>query len=229
MSPFLAPVATVPAMTDASKRLLAGCLVSVLALTLLAWAVFHAGGVRHLDARLLAHLSADRFGRLGELANPVADLGNPLPQVLLLLAGLAVALRGGRREAAIAGLAIVLGADLTTAVLKQVLAAPRLDAVLGWAQVGESSFPSGHATAAFAMAAAWALFVPPRWRWPVAIGGFLLASLVAVSVVVLRYHFPSDVLAGLLVATAWTCGVLALRLEPLSRRRNDATVGPSSR
>jgi undecaprenyl-diphosphatase len=209
-------------MTDASKRLLAGCLASMLALALLAWAVFHADGAHHLDARVLAHVSADRFGALGDVANPVADLGNPLPQVLLLLAGLAVALRGGRREAAIAGLAIVLGADLTTAVLKQALAAPRLASVLGWAQVGEDSFPSGHATAAFAMAAAWALFVPPRWRWPVAVGGFLLASLVAVSVVVLRYHFPSDALAGLLVASAWTCGGLALRLESLSSRRDTA-------
>lgn len=208
-------------MTDARKRLLAGCLASALALALLAWAAFHADGFRHLDARLLAHLSADRLGRLGDVANPVADLGNPVPQVLLLLAGLTVALRGSRREAAIAGLAIVLGADLTTAVLKQALAAPRLDPVLGWAQVGEDSFPSGHATAAYAMAAAWTLFAPPRRRRAAA-AGFLLASLVALAVVVLRYHFPSDALGGLLVACAWTCGVLALRLESLSSRRDTA-------
>lgn len=205
-------------MTDTRKRLLAGCLASALALALLAWAAFHAGGFRDLDARLLAHLSAGRFGTAGDLANPIADLGNPVPQVLLLLAGLAVAFRGGRREAAMAGLAIVLGADLTTAVLKQALAAPRLDPVLGWAQVGEDSFPSGHTTAAFAMAVAWMLFVPPRLRLPVAAAGFLLASLVALGVVVLRHHFPSDVLGGLLVVSAWTCGVLAVRLESLSSR-----------
>jgi membrane-associated phospholipid phosphatase len=194
-------------MTNASKRALAAFLACTLALALLASAAFHAEGVRHLDARLLAYLSAARFGTLGDLANPVADLGNPLPQVLLLLAGLAVALRAGRREAALAGLMIVLGADLTTALLKQALAAPRFDPVLGWAQVGEASFPSGHATAAFAMAAAWVFFVPPRWRLPVACIGFFLASAVAASVVVLRYHFPSDVLGGLLVALAWTAMV----------------------
>jgi membrane-associated phospholipid phosphatase len=205
-------------MTDASKRLLAACLASALALALLAWAVFHADGVSHLDARLLSHLSADRFGGLGDVANPIADLGNPLPQVLLLLTGLAVAFRGGRYAAALAGLAIFLGADLTTAVLKQALAAPRFDPVLGWAQVGEAAFPSGHATAAFAMAAAWTLFVPPRWRLRVACVGFVLASLVALAVVILRYHFPSDALGGFLVASAWTCGVLALRLESLSSR-----------
>ena len=189
-------------MTDAGRRLVAAFLASALAL--LAWAVYHADGVRHLDARVLAHVSANRFGRLGDLAGPVADLGNPLPQVLLLLAGVAVALRAGRRDAALAGTVLVLGADLTTFALKHALAAPRLDPVLGWYQVGEDSFPSGHATAAFAMAAAWAIFVPPRWRWPVAAVGFVLASLVAASVVVLRYHFPSDALGGLLAALAWT-------------------------
>jgi membrane-associated phospholipid phosphatase len=188
-------------MPDASKRLIVGCLVSALALALLAWAVFHAEAVRHFDARVLVHVSADRFGRPGGLAAAIAHLGDPLPQVLLLVAGVAVALGTGRREAAVAGLVIVAGANLTTLVLKHALAAPRLDPVLGWAQVGEESFPSGHATAVYAMAAAWAFFVPPRRRLPVACFGVFLASLVAVS----------DVLGGLLVALAWTCGVLALR------------------
>jgi membrane-associated phospholipid phosphatase len=206
-------------MTDASRRLLAACLTSALALALLAWAVFHADGVRHLDARVLAGVSADRLGAPGDVARPIADLGNPVPQVLLLLAGLAVALRAGRREAAVAGLVLVAGANLTTLLLKHALAAPRLDPVLGWAQVGEASFPSGHATAAFAMAAAWTLFVPPRRRLAVACVGFLLASLVAASVVVVRYHFPSDVLGGLLVAFAWTAIV---KLECLSNRPREA-------
>jgi membrane-associated phospholipid phosphatase len=205
-------------MSDARKRLLAGCLASALALALLAWAAFHAGGFSHLDARALTHLSADRFGRSGDLADPVADLGNPVPQVLLLLAGMALAWRGGRREEALAGLVIVLGADLTTALLKPALSASRIDPVLGWAQVSGNAFPSGHTTAAFAMAAAWTLFAPPRWRRPVAAAGFLLASLVALGVVVLRHHYPSDVLGGMLVVSAWTCGVLALRLESLSSR-----------
>jgi membrane-associated phospholipid phosphatase len=205
-------------MTNASKRLLAGCLGSALALALLSWTVFHVDSIQHLDARLLAHLSVGRFGRIGDVANPIADVGNPAPQVLLLFAGLMIAIRSDRREAALAGLAIILGANLTTAVLKHALAAPRFDPVLGWAQVGEDSFPSGHATAAFAMAVAWALFVPPRWRRPAAAAGFFLASLVALAVIVLRYHFPLDALGGLLVVSTWTCGVLALRLESLSNR-----------
>lgn len=211
-------------MTDADKRLFAGCLAAALALALLAAAVFHADGVRHLDARVLAHVSADRFGGLGDVAHPVADLGNLLPQALLLLAGLAVALRAGRREDAFRGLVLVLGASLTTLLLKHALAAPRFDPVLSWGQVGEDSFPSGHATAAFAMAGAWTLFfAPPRWRLAVGIGSFLLATLVAAAVVVLRYHFPSDALGGLLVALAW---MAVVKLECLSNRpRKDSNRG----
>lgn len=207
-------------MTDADKRLFAACLAAALALALLAWSVFHVDGVRHLDARLLAHVSADRFGGLGDVAHPIADLGNLLPQALLLLAGLAVALRAGRRDDAIAGLVLVLGAGLTTLLLKHALAAPRFDPVLSWGQVGEESFPSGHATAAFAMAGAWTFFFAPSRRRPAAgVAGFFLASLVAASVVVLRYHFPSDALGGLLVALAW---MAVTKLECLSNRRGDA-------
>jgi membrane-associated phospholipid phosphatase len=69
------------------------------------------------------------------------------------------------------------------------------------------------------MAAAWTLFVPPRWRRVVACAGIFLASLVAASVVVLRYHFPSDVLGGLLVALAW---MAVTKLECLSNRPREA-------
>lgn len=140
----------------------------------------------------------------------VADLGDPLPQVLMLLAGVAVALSCGRRRPAVAGLVVVLGADATTALLKPLLAAPRFDPVLGWEQAAVNAFPSGHTTAAFSAAVAWTLFVPPRWRRLTALLGFLAACGVGVSVVILRYHLPSDVLGGILVVAAWTCGVLAV-------------------
>jgi undecaprenyl-diphosphatase len=54
-----------------------------------------------------------------------------------------------------------------------------------------SSFPSGHATVAFACATAIALAVP-RLRWPV----FVLAALIAFSRVYVGVHYPLDVLAG---------------------------------
>lgn len=200
---------TVRAMRADRRRLLAACLVSVLALALLAWLALDVGPVRRLDARILVDVSFHREAWVGDVAGVVGDLGNPWPQAALLAAAVAVGLlRGARRETAAAVL-LVVGAGLTTAVLKHLLATPRFESVLGYAQVGADAFPSGHATAAFAMAAAWVLVVPPAWRWPTAAVGFVLATGAAASVVVLRYHYPSDALGGFLVAAAWTCAVLA--------------------
>jgi len=54
-----------------------------------------------------------------------------------------------------------------------------------------SSFPSGHATVAFACATVLALAVP-RLRWPL----FALAALIAFSRVYVGVHYPLDALAG---------------------------------
>lgn len=62
-----------------------------------------------------------------------------------------------------------------------------------------ASFPSGHATTAFAVAAAIALFVP-RWQGVF----FLLALAVCVARVATGVHFPSDVLGGMVLGMALT-------------------------
>ena len=63
-------------------------------------------------------------------------------------------------------------------------------------QAGGSSFPSGHTLEAFAMAAAMS-FLFGRKRMAIAI--FSWAFLVAYSRMVLGVHYPSDVLAGMLI------------------------------
>lgn len=175
---------------------------------------------------MLAGLSAHRKDAVGHLAAAVGHLGDPVPQILFLLAGIWVALASGRREAAIAGAVIVLGADLTTHLLKDVFAAPRPDSGLEWGHIDNNAFPSGHTTAAFSMAAAWCLFVPARRRPLVAAIGFTAACLVALSVVILHHHFPSDVIGGFLVAAAWTCGVCAV-LQLCSSAQEDQSGGAS--
>jgi membrane-associated phospholipid phosphatase len=67
------------------------------------------------------------------------------------------------------------------------------------------SFPSGHATLAFATAAALAIFLP-RWR----AGFYIVAAMVAAERVLENAHYVSDVVAGALVG--WICAQLIARL-----------------
>lgn len=67
------------------------------------------------------------------------------------------------------------------------------------------SFPSGHATTAFAAAAAVAVLMP-RLRWP----ALALAALVALSRVYLGVHFVLDVLAGAALGLLIGAGIALL-------------------
>ncbi|MGI8594093.1 MAG: phosphatase PAP2 family protein [Solirubrobacteraceae bacterium] len=145
-------------------------------------------------------------------ANRVGHLADPLPVGLLLLALMAVALVRGRPRTAGVVAAVVLGANLTTQILKPALAHPRLSEILGGDQVPAASWPSGHSTAAMSIALCAVLVSSSRWRPAVAIAGATFAVAVGYSLLALAWHFPSDVLGGYLVAATWAlAGAGALR------------------
>lgn len=196
-------------MSDAVKRPIAGCLGCVVGLALLIQLIFRTEGFGRLDATVLNRLSAHD----GSLINPAAAffsfLADPLPQVALLALVCLIALRRGLPRLAVAALVLVAGANLTTQVLKVVLEHQRYQPILGDRQVGPTGFPSGHATAALAMACAFVLVVPRAWR-PAAISLGVLATLaVGCSRVILHFHYPSDVFGGWLVAGGWCFAVVA--------------------
>ncbi len=88
----------------------------------------------------------------------------------------------------------------------------------------DGSFPSGHASGSFCVAAFLAVALPAVWPSPawrvrvVAAAALAVATLVAVSRVYLGAHFPSDVLAGALMGA--TFGAVAAG-HYVSRRSND--------
>ena len=123
----------------------------------------------------------------------------------------------------LAALALVV-ASVASGALKAVVdrARPPLDPGGLTALVtlpGDASFPSGHATTAFAAAGVVAL-LHPRLRTP-ALG---LAALVALSRVYLGVHHPSDVLAGAALGLA-----IAALAVAAGRRFAALARGPLSR
>ena len=115
---------------------------------------------------------------------------------------LVVALLRGRPRVALAVGAIILGANMTTEVLKHLLSAPRAGSLFpgGVAPVSPRSLPSGHSTAAMSLALASVLAAPARLRPAVAALGASLAIAVGYSLLATGVHFPSDVSGGFLVA-----------------------------
>lgn len=65
-----------------------------------------------------------------------------------------------------------------------------------------NSFPSGHTCAAFAFAAALCAVLPQKWAKAAAL---IAAALMGFSRLYVGVHFPSDVLAGVLIGTV--CGL----------------------
>jgi membrane-associated phospholipid phosphatase len=192
----------------------------------LVWAIAFntARGVR-LDVHALNELIDLDRPPVESLAQRVSRLADPLPFALLSAGVLAVALaRGGVRLALIVGVVLV-GACLTSQVLKQVTAEPRGIDMVQFGRVGPESWPSGHTTAAAVFAFCLLWVGPPRLRPLAAAVGGAIALAVSISVLVLGWHFPSDVLGGFCVAAAWTlCGLAAARA---TRARRTASSSPS--
>lgn len=199
------------------------CATSLVLLTLVAYGV---DAAQRADARVLARFSAHE-NALSWVADPIAHLADPLPLAAMLIVACAVALFRGRPIDALAAVAVVAGANVTTQLLKIALAHPRYQPVLGPEQLGPVAFPSGHATAAASIAIAYLFVVPPEARQLTATIGAGFAGLVGLSIVVLSWHYPSDVLGGYLVAAGWGFAILALTRawRRPSRRSSPGTSG----
>jgi membrane-associated phospholipid phosphatase len=110
---------------------------------------------------------------------------------------------GQLRRALFWGLTVA-GALVFSRVLKEVIARPEIG-VHG----REYSFPSGNATASMAGLTALILLLPrSRLRRRVAIAASVVIPVYGVALVLLLWHYPSDVVAGWALGLAW---VLALR------------------
>jgi membrane-associated phospholipid phosphatase len=173
-------------------------------LLLVTWFLaFHVGFVRQADLKILDGFAGLHRPRVDRVASFIAHLCDPSPYVYFAAAVVLVALFRRRPGVALAIALIVFGANVTTQVLKPLLAASR-PVLPGEASISAASWPSGHATAAMSLALCSLLAAPARLRPFVAALGAAFAVAVSYSFLTLGWHYPSDVFGGFLVATAWT-------------------------
>jgi membrane-associated phospholipid phosphatase len=128
---------------------------------------------------------------------------------LALAIGVLVVQAFVRRRVALSIVAavVIVGAVLTTEVLKHHLL-ERPDLLLR--SIYHNSFPSGHATVAFAVGIAATLVVPPALRRWVAGLAVLYGAAIGVAVVAVGWHRPSDVVGAYLIVIAWAAAAVAV-------------------
>jgi membrane-associated phospholipid phosphatase len=153
--------------------------------------------------------------RVDAIANYILALLDPVVYTFWALLLVAVALVRRRPRVALTVTIVLAGAPLAAEVLKPLMA--HAHDHIGWVWIGAASWPSGHATAAMTLVLCALLVAPNRLRPTVAVLGCAYAVAVGLSLLILAWHLPSDVLGGYLLAALF--GSLALASLRSAERR----------
>jgi undecaprenyl-diphosphatase len=169
-----------------------------------------AGLTLDLDTRLMLAVAAQRRPWFLPIMRVVTDVGGgavALPLALLMVYALR---RHGRIPEAKAYAVTALGGWAVYALAKLSLGRPRPHVIpYLYGGAGWYSYPSGHSTLAVIVFGLAAVLWSDHWesnaRRAGLIGLALLVSLaIGFSRIYLGVHYPSDVLGGLLLGTAWS-------------------------
>jgi len=163
--------------------------------------------LRDYDERLFAALVTRRHPRLDRAMRAVTHLGGAVATVSIALffaSGLVPAMHGAGLDAAQALILSFLAGQL----LKRTIARSRPTLPVGFSFLTQPpdrfSFPSGHSTAALAIALPLALALPPL----AGLGVVTLGLIVGVSRCYLGVHYPGDVIVGWVLALISVFAVL---------------------
>lgn len=161
--------------------------------------------------------------RVGIITDTVLNTMSVVSIAAAIAAVVFIALLRGRVGLALVALLFIAGANLTTQLLKAGLYRPVYGVDKLRDQAG-NSFPSGHTTAAAAVAVALVFVLPARVRGLGAVLGAAFAGLVGVATLSAGWHRPSDAVAAMLVVGGWA-GLAGLVLLLLRRPEPDGREG----
>jgi membrane-associated phospholipid phosphatase len=189
------------------------------------------GSTQKFDVAILQWFGAHHTPLLTSAAVELTYLGTGT--VVLMIVGVAALFlwHTEHKHSARLLLAAVAGNILLNGALKFVFHRPRPD-VFAWQTVAvSSSFPSGHAMSATVCYGTVAYLVArlQKHHWSRALtltGAVILIFLICVTRLYLGVHYPSDVLAGMLVGLAWAAFCMATLEASLviARRRAPRAV-----
>jgi membrane-associated phospholipid phosphatase len=154
------------------------------------------GWERRLSEELVTHANVQPISDSNRMSHYVADWRS---LVVLTVAFASLMFLAGQFRS---GLLVVASAAVAalTPLLKPLYARPPPSRISG----GSYSFPSGHAIATMALAAAVVVVLWRTWfRWLALLAAPVFVAAIGAAVVAEQGHWPSDVLAGWALALAW--------------------------
>jgi membrane-associated phospholipid phosphatase len=171
-------------------------------------AALHTSRGLHADAALFRHV-------YGNAAVPVRAAGAARTLLLgidavflaigaIVITGLAAAQR--RLSRAFAAAAVVICSVGSAEALKHGL--PHLDSVIPAGR--PPTIPSGHTSIAVSLGLAVVLAAPPVLRPAAALVGAAYAAAVGLSLIVLGWHYPADVVAAFFLSGFWAAAITAV-------------------
>jgi membrane-associated phospholipid phosphatase len=173
---------------------------------------FIAGRTR--DASMLRGFTGLDRSSINAAIRELALAVNPVPYSCAGLLLIGICLKRRRVWSAAMVATVMVGAGGSAQVLKHLLARPRIPSFGDGFRIEDIGWPSGHAAAATALAMCCVIVAPQAWRGAVALGAGAFAVALAFATLALTWHYPSEVLGGILLAGVWGSAGLAA-LAPL--------------
>ncbi|HEV8198788.1 MAG TPA: phosphatase PAP2 family protein [Candidatus Polarisedimenticolia bacterium] len=189
------------------------------------------------DLELERHVFSSVDAEHSKVAIGFTELGNAGPAALFLGASYLIGRFGGHEplaEASSLSAEALLDTGLWTTLIKRVTARTRPSAggegtffqYQPPAGQSNASFPSGHASGAFALATVFSGIYGQEHRW-VSWVSYGAAGMVGLSRIGLGRHFTSDVVIGSLIGNSFGRMVLARRDGAAADRRIRPVIGPT--
>ena len=145
------------------------------------------------------------------LCRDLTSLGSPTVLALITIAAVSYLWIDGKRATALFAALSIIGGAVLVSLLKFGFARPRPELVSHLVNANSFSFPSGHATmAAVTYLTLGVLLARVQKRRRMKLYVLVVASILVLFVgftrVYLGVHWPTDVLAGWCIGTAWAAG-----------------------
>jgi undecaprenyl-diphosphatase len=217
------------ALAAARRNPATGLLVCAAAFAVLLVLAYWVSPFPRWDEELLLLVRAAPGTPANDLAFAAERLVSPLAQIGWAVLAVLLALRLRRPWPAAIAAAEIAGTAIIVQLLKIACEDPRFQPRPGdpffWHPVAKA-FPSGSSAGAMSIAIAFLFVVPEAWRQTTAAIGGAFTLAISVALLVLDYHFPSDIIGGWLVALGWCFALVVLSSGDRAAHRPWPRRGP---